>query len=121
MFKAYGPSGTVQNFDAFCVLPVNILNEKVFIFLWFWFIILAVVTGIGLIARVITLALPKLRLFLLKRQAGRHIDSGQVEIVFRRCLIGDWFVLMLISSNINQWIFHEFMDELADKFRGKEI
>lgn len=104
LFKAYGPSGTVQEFDAFCVLPVNILNEKIFIFLWFWYIILAVLTGIGLIVRVVTLTVPKLRLFLLKRQAGKDIDAGQAEIVFRRCQIGDWFVLMLVSSNINQVI-----------------
>ena len=24
----YGPSGTLQNFDAMCVLPLNILHDK---------------------------------------------------------------------------------------------
>lgn len=117
----YGPSGTVQNFDAYCVLPVNILNEKIFIFLWFWYIILAVLTGLGLLYRIFTLVLPKLRLFLLQRRAGRDLDPSQIETVFRRCQIGDWFVLMLVSSNVNQWIFHEVIDELAQKFKGKDI
>ncbi|KZS08592.1 Innexin inx2 [Daphnia magna] len=121
LFKMYGPSGTVQQFDAYCVLPVNILNEKIFIFLWFWYIILAVVTGLGLLYRIFTLVLPKLRLFLLQRRAGRDFDSSQTETVFRRCQIGDWFVLMLVSSNVNQWIFQEVIDELAKKFRGKDI
>jgi hypothetical protein len=117
----YGPSGTVQRFDAYCVLPVNILNEKLFIFLWFWYIILAVLSGIGLLYRIFTLVLPKLRLFLLQRRAGRQFNVRQTETVFRRCQIGDWFVLMLISSNVNQWIFGEVLDKLAEKFKGKDI
>jgi hypothetical protein len=117
----YGPSGTVQRFDAYCVLPVNILNEKLFIFLWFWYVILAVVTGIGLLYRIFTLVLPKLRMFLLRRRTGRDLNVRQVETVFRRCQIGDWFVLMLVSSNVNQWIFQEVIDELAEKFKGKDI
>lgn len=37
-FYRQGPTGTIQNRDALCVLPVNILNEKIYIFLWFWLI-----------------------------------------------------------------------------------
>ena len=37
-FFKYGPSGTVQTHDAICVLPVNIVNEKLYIFLWFWLV-----------------------------------------------------------------------------------
>lgn len=117
----YGPSGTIQQYDSLCVLPVNILNEKVFIFLWFWYVILAILTGINLVALGITLALPKVRLFFLRKQAGRHCDSDDVEIVFRRCQIGDWFVLMLVSSNINQGTFQQVLDGLALKFKGKDV
>ena len=34
-FYRMGGSGTEQNRDALCVLPVNIFNEKIYIFLWF--------------------------------------------------------------------------------------
>jgi hypothetical protein len=33
-FHKYGPSGTVEKKDGLCVLPVNIINEKTFIFIW---------------------------------------------------------------------------------------
>ena len=32
--------------DGLCVLPLNIINEKIYVFLWLWFIFLAVVSGI---------------------------------------------------------------------------
>jgi hypothetical protein len=82
---------------------------------------LAILTGIDLVIRGITLALPKVRLFFLKKRAGRNLDYDQVETVFRRCQIGDWFILMLISNNINQTTFQEVLDGLALKFKGKDV
>lgn len=33
-FHKFGPSGSIQRHDALCVLALNILNEKIYIFLW---------------------------------------------------------------------------------------
>lgn len=33
-FHKYGPSGSIQKHDTLCVLALNILNEKIYIFLW---------------------------------------------------------------------------------------
>ena len=41
-FHKFGASGSVQKFDGICVLPLNIINEKIYVFLWFWFLLLAV-------------------------------------------------------------------------------
>ena len=30
----YGPSGTVQNYDALCILPINVMNEKLYLVAW---------------------------------------------------------------------------------------
>jgi len=86
-FKSYGPSGTIQTYDAFCVLPVNIINEKIFIFLWFWFIILATLTAVSCLVRIATLAVPKFRLFLLQKKAGLGVDKERVNLIFRRCQV----------------------------------
>lgn len=39
-FHKFGPSGTVQKHDSLCVLPLNIVNEKTYIFIWFWYLLL---------------------------------------------------------------------------------
>ena len=40
---------------------MNIVNEKIYIFLWFWYIILAIITGIGLLVRIGYFFLPNFR------------------------------------------------------------
>lgn len=47
IFRQFGPSGTLETIDSLCVLGMNIINEKIFLFLWFWYIILA---GLSVIA-----------------------------------------------------------------------
>lgn len=39
-FHKFGPSGTIQTHDSLCVLPLNIINEKTYIFIWFWYLML---------------------------------------------------------------------------------
>lgn len=60
-FQLFGGSGTIQKFDALCVLGMNIINEKVYVVLWFWFMFLAVVTGITLVVRIVPLLIPSVR------------------------------------------------------------
>lgn len=42
IFHKYGASGSIQKHDALCILPLNIVNEKTYIFIWFWYIILSI-------------------------------------------------------------------------------
>lgn len=118
-FHKYGPSGTVQKFDGLCVLPLNIVNEKIYVFLWFWFVILSVLTGISLLYRAAVVLGPKLRLYLL-RARSRLAPQDQIEIIARKCLIGDWFILYQLGKNIDPLIYKEVVADLAKKLEGKE-
>ena len=40
----FGPSGTKQNYDGLCVLPLNILHDKIYLVLWYWYFLLGVIT-----------------------------------------------------------------------------
>ena len=50
-FHKFGASGSIQTHDSLCILPLNIVNEKTYIFLWFWYIILAVILTLLVIYR----------------------------------------------------------------------
>ncbi len=34
--RKFGHSGNIQNTEALCIVPLNIINEKIYLFLWFW-------------------------------------------------------------------------------------
>lgn len=65
-FHKYGASGSIQKHDALCVLALNILNEKIYIFLWFWFILLAVASGLGMLYSIAIVLMPSTRETILR-------------------------------------------------------
>ena len=101
----------MEKFDGLCVLPINVMNEKIYVFLWFWFIILAIVTGVQIVYRLGTMKAPRLREVLLWPRA-RPRSRKQVKAVCRRRKLGDWFLLYQLGKNIDPLIFHEFIGEL---------
>jgi len=110
-FHKFGPSGTIQKFDGMCVLSLNIINEKIYVFLWFWLVFLAVVTGVQVVYRICSLLLPCMREFLLRARA-RLVQSYKVQRVSGGCKLGDWFLLYQLGKNMDPVIFKEFMEKL---------
>lgn len=54
-FYKYGVSGEVERHDAVCILPLNVVNEKIYVFLWFWFLFLGVLSFFTVLYRVSTI------------------------------------------------------------------
>lgn len=46
LFYKYGMTGSIETDDVFCVLPQNIINEKIYLVMWVWFIILTIIASI---------------------------------------------------------------------------
>ena len=105
--------------DGLCVLPLNIVNEKIYVLMWFWFIILAVISGLSLMYRLAVILGSQVRFYLLRAQA-RLASRNEVELVARKCQIGDWFVLLLLGKNIDPLVYKELISDLARRFEGKE-
>ncbi|XP_046399473.1 innexin inx2 [Ischnura elegans] len=119
VFHKYGPSGSVQKFDGLCVLPLNIVNEKIYVFLWFWFVVLSVITGVAILYRAAVVLGPQVRTYLL-RARSRLAPHDQIETITRKCQIGDWFVLYQLGKNIDPLIYKELVADLAAKLDGKD-
>ena len=54
-FHTFGYSGTQQRHDALCVLMLNVINEKVYIVLWYWYILAFVLGAVMIIKRLLLL------------------------------------------------------------------
>nr|CAD7403078.1 unnamed protein product [Timema cristinae] len=72
---------TLINKDALCVMAMNILNEKIYIFLWFWLIVLALVSGLGLLYSVAITIFPSFRKSVLRRRFHFKPKGGIAALV----------------------------------------
>ncbi|XP_034119235.1 innexin shaking-B isoform X2 [Drosophila albomicans] len=113
-FFKYGSSGEVEKHDAICILPLNVVNEKIYIFLWFWFILLTLLTLLTLIYRVVIIFSPRMRVYLF-RMRFRLVRRDAIEIIVRRSKMGDWFLLYLLGENIDTVIFRDVVQDLANR------
>lgn len=119
-FRKYGPSGSVQFLDGLCLLPLNIINEKVYIFLWFWFVVLSLLSVFSIIYRMQILCIPKLRNVTLSMRIG-FSSRIAVNKLLSKCYVGDWFILYQLSKNIDSIILKEIFSELNNKLELDDV
>lgn len=118
LFK-FGGSGSRSSYDGLCMLPLNILNEKIFALLWCWFMVICLLAGINLVYRFVMIFNPSFRLQLLHSRA-RFIPRSYIRNAISDFSFGDWFVLFKVSRNINPILFRELMQELYEQYNPKK-
>ena len=94
-------------------MPLNIVNEKIYLFMWFWMIILAVASGFAVLYRLVCIFIPGVRTFMLSKHTNRW---SVVANACRSRPYGDWFILRQMSKNVEEEVFDYFLEHLgADK------
>jgi len=117
-FSKYGPSGSVQNHDALCVLPLNIINEKIYIFIYFWFVFLAAVSCVWLLYRLLTIFSHNLRVNIIYARSDRRVPKEMISSALSNPKhsaverLGDYLMLYLITKNVNPLIIKVLYNEL---------
>lgn len=114
IFHKYGASGSIQKHDSLCILPLNIVNEKTYIFIWFWFMILATMLTILVIYRVVIIVYPKIRPRIIHAK-HRSIPIEVCRVLCRKVDLGDWWILLMLGTNMDPVIYREIISELAKK------
>lgn len=123
-FHRFGSSGDVMKFDNLCLLPLNIINEKIYVLLWFWLLFVLAVTTLWLFWRLALILLPSLRYWALLRlsplfsarksgDATRDDPTQNIEIICERLSYGDWFLLYMLGWNLHSLHFKEVLEGLA--------
>ncbi len=70
-FHKYAATGSVEDHDGLCVLSLNVINEKIFIMLWFWLVLLATTDFYMLFYRMVIIRVTQARVFQLHVKVRR--------------------------------------------------
>lgn len=121
-FHKFGTSGNIEKHDALCILPLNIVNEKIYIFIWFWLLFLGFLSSLVIVYRIVIVFSPYIRAFVL-RLRYRRVKKECIDTIIGKSYVGDWFLFYLLGQNIDSVIFKDVIHELAKKlgYRSRDI
>ncbi|KAF8773074.1 Innexin shaking-B like protein [Argiope bruennichi] len=117
-FKKFGASGFVDTVDALCVLPVNALNVKIYLFMWAWFAFLFGLSICNLIHFSLAWFVPKYRVLPLKLKSiffKKRMDQDSYIRVLTLGDFGDWFVLSCVKNNMDPLDFSRLTESIHYK------
>jgi len=111
--KYFGTSGGESSYNDFCILRQNIINEKIYFFLWFWFVAMFTLTACQLFVEICFLALPFVRQFFIFQGIGTRFLTSDMKAYLKNCSIGDIFVLYQMSKNTHTSFFYQLLENLS--------
>ena len=106
-----------------CVLPINLFSEKIYIFLWFWFLLVAVLTLVNTLWWFYRTLMQYRAVFFLKRylrlletpERPLPSDARVRDFIDEKLLNDGVFLLRLISSNAGSQITTHLVRSLWDQ------
>lgn len=72
-FDVYGPSGGIQKRDSLCILPQNVLYEKIFVLLYIWYFVILVCAILNFFYLVAMYTFKLLRIFNIGHMLERTV------------------------------------------------
>ncbi|PAA67898.1 hypothetical protein BOX15_Mlig001448g4 [Macrostomum lignano] len=118
--------GVVNTYSLQCVLPNNMLNEKIYIFLWFWVWALAVFTSFSFVSWAVTSTMRASRRSFIKKylkiMTSIHSEEKAVAKKFVNSFLryDGIFLLRMISHNAGDLITAEIVREIWLRYRSKK-
>ena len=117
-----GAAGGTQNANGLCILSQNIINEKMYLFIWFYMVLLIFISVPYFMFRICTCFFDYVRYALLISKCGRTNDPEvpkAIRYIMRDAYVGDWFVLHQLSKNVNTYFFREFVKDLRIEMKDR--
>ena len=109
----FGNSGEVQNASGMCNLPINIINEKIYLIIWVWFLMMIIVTVLVMLAQLCLLLAPYLRQLTLQR-SSKSTPAHHIKRLVRRCSYGDYILLQFLEKNLDSSQFDALLSNICD-------
>ena len=104
-----------------CVLPINLFNEKIFLFIWFWLFLLAFITIVGFLKWFFIFHTSSLQVAFIRRRLKPHGTFKPQHDVTRRFVLkylgrDGGLVIRLISDNVGDLVASEVVEGLWQQF-----
>ena len=93
---------------------IFIVSSQVIFIILSRFILLAVLSTLVILYRLIIIISPKMRAYLLYIRF-RLIRREVINTIVKKSYVGDWFLFYMLGQNVDSMIFKEVMHELARK------
>ena len=98
-------------FDGLCILPINMVNDKIYIFLWFWLLILLTISLAYFVFRMVTVFSPSVRVFQLVTLAPSLPDKT-AEYLQSVLGFGDWLILSMMADHLDIKMFNDILQQI---------
>lgn len=112
--RRYGASGSVQLFSTSCILTLNHINEKIYVFLWCWFVSLAVLSALTLAYRAIIVFYPRSRSVVTGLRVP-IVNRNYLADIIDKSRSGDWLILDLLSRNMDPLCYRDVINDFAQR------
>lgn len=118
----------IQDYTVQCVLPINLFNEKIFVFLWFWFVLVAIITGLNFLLWFYRSLFRRNRVQIIKKYLKIQ-DKLRTETDKKICrkfadmhLRDDGiFVLRIVQKNSNDILLTDLVTRMWEIFKEKPM
>ena len=118
----------IQRYTVQCVLPINLFNEKIFIFLWFWYCLVAVMTAGNFLFWLWRALFRFNRAAYIKKYLRildeiKSIEDKKFAKKFADEYLRDdgIFVLRLVAKNSNDILLSDLISELWRNYKNKPL
>ncbi len=115
-----GPAFGKNQHDILCILSINIIHEKVYIVLWFWFLFVLICSISCILYRLATLH-PNVRVYMLQGKLRLSARRDRVAFISAHQSYGVWFLIYRLSQNMDPVTFDEVMDDIDQAFQKWDI
>jgi len=118
-YKYFGSAGGPSNKAPRCVMALNAVSEKVFVILWFWFLLLIVINIANLIILVLMAVKSQgiRKLFIRKsagsKTTGRDLRETKLDKELKKLDFGQFLFLYFLGRNIDYTTFRAILKAIA--------
>eukprot|EP00088_Acartia_fossae_P018686 TRINITY_DN2079_c0_g1_i4.p1 TRINITY_DN2079_c0_g1~~TRINITY_DN2079_c0_g1_i4.p1 ORF type:complete len:412 (-),score=38.25 TRINITY_DN2079_c0_g1_i4:462-1664(-) len=116
--KYISAEGTPNPDTGLCVLSINILNQKIFIGVWFILLAAIIFMLIKVVFNLALICAPSLR-YLMLRSSTQTLSSNQLNRINISANYGFFQLLILIAQNVDSAQFDTLLTLIADKLAAR--